>query len=94
MTERPTIKVRVDATGHGTIAIDDHDISRLVTGLEIESKVGDVTRVLLHLIGPKLDVEVEVDPEVIDSYKARSAPPEPGSVSPLPQSIFNMEKDR
>ena len=58
---RPKLTINVDALGRGSFVVDDHDISRLVNGFEIKSKVGNVTEVTLNIVAPELDMNIETE---------------------------------
>jgi hypothetical protein len=55
---RPVFKATVDAVGHGSVFIGDKDISDVVSGFEVKSKVGEISKVSLSLIGMELDLDI------------------------------------
>lgn len=58
---RPKLTINVDGLGQGSFVVDGHDISRLVNGFEIKSKVGNVTEVTLNIVAPELDMNIETE---------------------------------
>ena len=65
MIPRPTLRVKVDAVGHGSVFIDGHDISQTVEGMKIEADVGKATTVVLRLLAVELDLDLEGEIETV-----------------------------
>lgn len=62
MTRR--VSIDIDHRGLGSIHADGHDLSRLVSGFEIDGHVGSTTVIMLHLRGglaAELDADVDLD---------------------------------
>ena len=61
--DRDTFKADLDITGVGKIAIGDYDISNLISGFEISSNAQQVNKVTIHLLAPKLELDIDT-PEI------------------------------
>lgn len=57
--DRDTFKANVDITGVGKITIGNHDISNLISGFEITANAQQVNKVTLHLLAPKLELDID-----------------------------------
>lgn len=56
------VRIKLDATGHGTTEVEGIDIGALVSGLTVKSRAGKTTGVELQL--PALDIDIDLLAEV------------------------------
>jgi hypothetical protein len=77
---RPTVKIRINATGHGTITIDDGP-PLPVQKLRLFAGVNQATVVRFDLIAVNIDAELPVD--IIAEDEPVLPPPDPDIVGTL-----------
>jgi hypothetical protein len=52
-------EIIIDPTGRGNIRIDGQDVSKAVRGFQLESRVGEVTTLVLDLVMVRAEIEVD-----------------------------------
>lgn len=71
---RSVIRARLNATGQGTVFIDDKDVSSLVSEMIIKSSAGGITTVALRLIAVETDLEIEGELHLSEEGKPCTSP--------------------
>lgn len=59
------IKIDTDIVGYGSVILDGVDISSCIIGVDVSVRVGNVTQVILTIVGPVLaDADAEVKAKI------------------------------
>lgn len=70
MTDTPPtlreVHLVIDPHGRGSIVVDGVDLSLAVNGVELQSQVGDTTRMSLSLVAPRIEFDGQATIEVRD----------------------------